>query len=143
MANEDILDRLADLITIENDVESGVLSFSTIRPFAHLESQLLAAYLNLIKAEFGFFKEQLTREAVNLKDYCLVLQPNSLVIRIPAIGHFDRFIAQLDSKKLLNLEGRTKPGACSTEATGTAHYTPLSTHPTLRPDGALQLDDDF
>lgn len=144
LSAQDILDRLADLLTIENDAESGVLRFSTIRPFANLDSEILTAYLDMTKSEFELFKEQLAQEGVDLKDYCMDLKDNCLIIRIPSIKHFDRFIAQLGSKNLLNLEGRAKHENCSIESTGegSAHYTPFSTRPMPRPKGAVSIEGD-
>ncbi len=135
-----MLDQLANFLTIRQDDEAGILAISSLRLFLSPEARLLRNYINMITAELATFKHQLEREGVNLAGYSATLTGSSLVIRIPSVKNYERFIARLGARNLLDIAAKVAKEAKDSEPeSAPAHrFSPFSTRLVPVPKGVVR-----
>jgi hypothetical protein len=91
----------AGLFSIESDRLRGNLTFRVNSGLSKAEIEIARKFLNVVKAEFDKFKDQLTEQGVSTKDFSAVIKDNELAIHIPNQKYYDAFIKHLENKNLL------------------------------------------
>jgi hypothetical protein len=125
------LEKMLDLLLINNDSERGVL---TIRPKPNLclsldDEKQVQEFIRAIKLVFDQFKIALEKRGISVDGFTATTNKNELKIRIPSPKYFDAFVQQLVSSNLLP---KTYAPELEQQKNKSAQFTPLAMTPSFQ-----------
>ena len=95
------LERMMELFSFLSDTGKGILTIRAKPGYSLDDEKEMQRYLAAINAAFEDFKNELKKKGFSVEGFISTLDKNDLVISIPSPDHYDAFINELHTNKLL------------------------------------------